>query len=105
MRVKAREGDVQKAIMDLLAAKRIFAIRINTVNIHIGSRYLRAHSAGPGLADILAFVNPPLWIEVKSETGKQSAEQKSFEQYVTEQGHKYIIARSTEDVLEQLTGE
>ena len=40
----------------------------------------------------------PVWIEVKTAKGKQSAEQKSFEQKVLREGHLYCLARSIEDV-------
>jgi hypothetical protein len=43
-----------------------------------------------------------LWIEVKSLTGSQTPEQRSFEEQVTAEGHGYLVARSLEDVLEYL---
>jgi hypothetical protein len=39
-----------------------------------------------------------MWIEVKSATGKQSELQKSFQAQVEAEGHRYIVARSIEDV-------
>jgi hypothetical protein len=69
----------------------------------------------PGMADILAFrsrgVDPngawcsyiePIWIECKAPKGVQSDLQKSFQKQVESHGHRYIVARSLEDVLEIL---
>ena len=85
----------------------------------------------PGMADILAFVpvhtggwratqphkmlpgekyyfgdeitySQPLWIEVKTETGKQSEIQRSFQAQVEAHGHRYILARCVEDVAAEV---
>jgi len=118
------EAQIQKAIMELLTAHNLFAFRLNTAAMKVGKRFFRAHSLGAGAADILAFIvlpirqrdfhangenlptNPryyggivPLWIECKSANGKQSPEQKSFEDHVHAQGHSYIVANSTERVV------
>ena len=114
-----KESDVQKAILDYLAAERIFAFRINTATFKGEGRFFRSHSLGAGAADILAlpvirreqifgsgipdvivdsFV--PHWIEVKNTKGTQSAEQRSFQEYVEGLGHRYILARSVDDIRE-----
>lgn len=55
----------------------------------------------PGVADL--FLSIPgadangLYIEMKSEKGRQSPEQKAFEQSVTQTGYKYTLCRSVED--------
>src|SRR6185437_13084820 len=105
MRLTSTEAEIQKAIMGYLAARYIFAIRLNTGTFQNGNRFIRAHSAGAGAADILAFpriglaaMPVVLWIEVKTAKGKQSAEQKSFQQKVLSEGHLYCLARSVEDV-------
>ena len=114
------ESDIQKSILDYLAAEHIFALRMNsgtTLATHNGkTRAIRMQA--PGTADILAFKQIkihcrvcesfpdqrplPLWIEVKSATGKLSKFQKSFKKQVEEHGHMYIVARSIEDVKEAL---
>ena len=103
------EGFIQDLILDWLAAKHILAYRMNTGALKIDKRYVKF--GVKGMADILAFpaytssafgsfieYTVPLWIEVKSDKGKQSAEQKSFQNQVEEAGHTYIVARSIEDV-------
>jgi len=44
----------------------------------------------------------PLWIECKAAKGKQSELQKSFQEQVEREGHRYIVARSIEDVEQAL---
>jgi hypothetical protein len=103
------EGAILKCIMDYLAAKHIFALRMNTGAMQIEKRFMRFGI--PGQADILAFLPcgvdargrwsecvVPTWIEVKTPKGVQSALQKSFQQLVVERGHIYILARSIDDV-------
>lgn len=43
-----------------------------------------------------------IYIEVKTETGKQSDYQKEFEQICKAHGCTYILARSTEDIADLL---
>jgi hypothetical protein len=110
------EGALQSCILDWLAAKRVLAFRQNTGAVKTEKRFFRF--GVPGMADILAFHNriictcpeheecdvfiQPVWIEVKAPKGKQSELQKSFQQQVEAEGHRYILARSVEDVEEAL---
>lgn len=114
MRITPKESEIQKSILEGLQAHKIFAFRLNTAAMKVGSRFFRAHSLGAGAADIIAFpvwlipskdltrwMRGPttvLWIECKTEKGKQSPPQKVFEKMVTEYGHHYIVARSWDDV-------
>lgn len=123
--MKASEAQIQKSILDWLAAKRVLAFRMN-VGISkaeyrrkrdgsVKSRHI--HFGVPGMADILAFRNhavdyygsalsgpiegeeiTPVWIECKTEKGEQSALQQSFQEQVEEHGHTYVIARSIDDI-------
>jgi hypothetical protein len=120
------EGAVLKAILQYLAARHVLAFRMNTLAMPTadGRRFIKA--GVPGMADVLAFPTPekcptchdnlgcyddfgeavscgqlltiPLWIEAKAVKGKQSELQKSFQAQVEAEGHRYIIARSIEDV-------
>jgi ribosomal protein L40E len=142
------ESYVMRAVMDLLAAERVWAIRLNTVAVRTESgRPIFSHSGGAGVPDILATPRGPyrreweekicptcgawarleatrcascgteltykacpaflppddvvhvLWIECKSEKGRQSEAQKIFQQQVEAIGHHYLVARSSDDVL------
>lgn len=105
-----KESQIQRTILDYLAARHILAFRMNTgamAGEYNGKqRFMRFGVVG--MADILAFetftaeegdrLALPVWIEVKTATGKQSEHQRSFQRQVEEHGHKYIVARSVEEV-------
>lgn len=107
------EAMIQASILEYLAARHIFAMRLNSgtmMSTHAGKSY-RTVLCAPGTADILAFIpdsyspirpTRAFWIECKSATGKQTPIQKSFQRQVEDEGHKYIIARSIDDVEEAL---
>jgi len=118
---KTGEAAVQKAILQYLAARHVFAIRVNS-GTHFsesnGKRYV-TRLAAPGTADILALPSQwrgvddkgtwcefreikVLWLEVKSATGKQSDLQKSFQAQVEAEGHRYAVCRSVQDVEDLL---
>lgn len=98
-----REKDILRQVLDYLAVKHIFAFRLGTGaffgDYHGRSWAFKAHSLGPGAADILALpATGVLWIEVKAPYGRQRPAQKLFEQYVTGWGHRYVLARSVDDL-------
>lgn len=110
-----KENQIQKAVMDLLAAEHIYALRLNTASQlaydgHGKSRMIRSHSGGRGVADILAVLQTSddsrlkriLWIECKRQGGKQSPEQLSFQEHVESMGHYYLLAFDVSDVLNWL---
>jgi len=110
------EAQTQKLIMDWLQAKGILAFRMQSGAVDSEykgkSRFMRF--GVPGMADILAFpywritaepyyaLITPYWIEVKAPKGIQSELQRSFQLQVESHGHRYIIARSLEDVTSLL---
>lgn len=114
---QATEREILRAVMDWLAAKRIFAVRMNSgtqIGSHAGKKWA-IHMNAPGTADLLAFVTTnhvhgperlPMqrvyWLECKTATGKQSPLQKSFQAQVEAEGHRYRIVRSIEDLEEAL---
>lgn len=121
-----KERDVQKAILDWLAASHILAFRMNVGAVtreYKGKKRTIAFGV-PGMADVLAFrkcrtdwftgtdgkgdyrrdVIIPTWIECKATDGQQSLLQKSFQSQVEAEGHRYILARSLDDVIAALGG-
>lgn len=127
VRPKERESDILRTIMDGLAAKRILHFRMNSGGMfgqHNGKRWA-VKFGRKGMADLVAFprkLRVPcddelsqskwmlwldgapavVWIEIKTATGKQSADQAAFEREVTAEGHRYILCRSWEELLEKL---
>jgi hypothetical protein len=108
-----KESQIQNAILDYLAARHVMSFRMQvgafSSEYKGKKRFMRVGT--PGMADILAFPcrkvyedgghswrPEPYWIEVKTDTGKQSELQKSFQAQVEAEGHGYAIVRSIEDV-------
>ncbi len=115
------EAQTQRAILEYLAARRIWHTRQNSGAIRdITGRPVRFGRAG--MADILAFPKLPkkdltkagkgqtyyipstVWLEVKSPVGKQSPAQKEFQAEVEAEGHVYLVVRSIDQVVEFFEG-
>lgn len=75
---------------------RLFHVNQKARNAIEGNR-MKAMGVVPGVSDLI-YLRPKdegnLYIEMKTETGVQSKEQKEFEQLVTRLGYQYIICRS-----------
>jgi hypothetical protein len=96
-----KEAAVLSACLDALAALRILAFRVNVGTVKIQDRFVRFGVVG--MADVIAFPRGAvLWVECKTEKGKQSQFQKSFEQQVRAHGHYYLVARCPEDVINEI---
>ena len=107
------EAAVKRAVTDLLDAERIPWWRMNAGGTLVQSKgkTYRIAGAQAGTADILAApickfgcCKPKfLWIECKRpKGGVQSDAQKEFQRFIVEQGHEYMIATSSDDVLDKL---
>ena len=113
---KTPEGYVKQAIMEFLAAKHIYCLRINS-----GQHIIRDENNGKkrvirlapkGTADLLALVplrtmqrQPyffPLWIETKVPGNQLTPDQEIFREQRIEDGHQHLVAHSIEDVEEYL---
>jgi hypothetical protein len=96
-----KEADVLRGCLDVLAALRILAFRVNVGVVKIQERFVRFGVVG--MADIISFPRGVvLWIECKAPKGKQSQFQKSFEAQVRAHGHRYLIARDAQDVINEI---
>jgi hypothetical protein len=105
VRKRTPESYILSAVLDYLAVKRVFAVRMNSGAMKVDNRFLRF--GAPGMADILAFNRDgdlfmPTWIETKAPGGKQSLLQKQFQKMVEDEGHQYIIAYGIQDVEKSL---
>jgi hypothetical protein len=79
---------------------RVFAINNNSIN-GIKGAMNKAMGVVPGVAD-MCYLKPEgrtCWIEWKTDTGKQSEEQKRFEKICLSLGHEYHIVRNEEEFL------
>lgn len=98
------EHDIQSEILKHLTIEGVMHWRNNTGVVKKESayggvdRYVRFGSVGS--PDIFAFKDGKLYgIEVKTEKGKQSDDQKKWEQRLNANGGNYILARSLDHVL------
>ena len=105
------EGYVKDAVLALLAVERIYALRVNSGNLLLtapNGKKRMVKLADRGTADILALIPIgdgsfiPLWIETKAPKKGLRPEQADFREDVVSRGHAYIIARSSDDVLDWL---
>ena len=106
---KTPEGQLLKLVMDWLAAEHIFALRMNSGALRNPAGKPVTFGV-PGMADVLAFPHfpdfgypMPTWIELKAPKGKQSELQRSFQAKVESEGHRYVLARSLDDVIAVLS--
>lgn len=114
--MKEKESDIQRTILDGLAAMHIWAIRMNSgamYGSHKGKRWA-VRFGRKGMADVLALPYRdnkfhaccfnPTWIEVKRLGEKQTADQVNFQYEVESEGHRYILATSWDSVLAVIQG-
>jgi hypothetical protein len=122
-RTDEKESDIQRLILDWLAAEKIWHMRLNAgamAGAHKGKKWF-VRFGKPGMADILAvkmwagrsrsmierdcpemLFPMAVWIEVKAAKGIQSPDQKAFQAEVEARGMVYILARSLDEVIEGL---
>lgn len=99
------EAQTQRAVIEYLAAKRYFYLRMNSGSLpNAQGRPVRFGT--PGCADIMAILPSklPMWLEIKSPTGKQSPEQKAFQEEVEAHGHMYMVVRNISELIEWIDG-
>lgn len=103
LQLKVSEKDAQRAILDYLAAKRIFHYRNNSgafVMPETATTKRRFFRAGvSGAPDIVAVVKGTyVGIEVKASDGRQSDDQKQFQEDLERAGGIYVLARGIDEV-------
>ena len=100
MRKYPLEKEIQKACLDYLALKGIFAFKIYNGGIYkkaTGS-YIKAQTLG--VPDIIAHwpLDTITYFEIKSKTGRQSKDQKAFQSQCEADEVRYFIIRSLDDL-------
>lgn len=109
MKLARSENDIKNAVIKYLRLRGYWVMRLNTGafsgEYHGKRRFVRF--AVPGCADILAIrqrtpLDAPsvVWIETKSETGRQTERQRQFEREVKAVGCWYFVVRSLDDLKE-----
>lgn len=97
-----KESDIQRAIIEFLAFKRIFHYRNNSGAFKRDDGHFYRFGA-KGSPDIVCVLEGRfIGIEVKGPTGRQSDDQIEFQRRLEEAGGRYILARSIDDVMNAL---
>lgn len=95
----AQESETQKAIVQYLTFKHIFHWRQNSgaFKTEAGGFYRMGAKGAP---DIFVVKEGTIYaIEVKSLTGRQNANQVSFQTDLERAGGKYFVVRTLDDVF------
>lgn len=101
-----RESDIQKAILDWLCRKGIFHWRCNLGGVRRAGKGLTRNTMRgfPDIAGIIPGGKGQLFVvEVKTPSGKLSAEQARWREHLEMRGCLYILARSVDDLSDLLT--
>lgn len=104
---KISETEIQTMILDFLNKKGIFCFRVNTTGIYdpTTQTYRRPGKFSlKGTSDILGILPDGrfLAIEVKTKSGKVSLEQSAFIDKINIKNGKAFVARSVQDVEDNL---
>ena len=97
-----RESTIQSRILLALGSRPGIRVWRNNTGALRDSNGRVIRFGLKGSADILGILAPHgrmLAIECKTETGRQSEQQKRFQEMVEKHGGVYVLARSVDDVL------
>lgn len=100
---KYSENDVVYGICNYLSYRPWYFWRQNnTGTFDVGKQTFRSlpKFSVRGVPDILVLAfGTIVFVECKTDVGKQSESQKDFQKEVESRGYKYILARSVDDVI------
>ena len=100
MKIKVKEGDVLRAVLDYLGYAKIFHHRNNSGAYKTERGGLVRFGARGSPDVIVVYRGQYIGIECKSSEGKQSESQREFQQRLEDAGGVYLLVRSVDD-LEQ----
>ena len=98
-----KEKRIQNDILRAFGSKRSMRLwRANVLAARMGDRFVRA--GVPGQADLTGILpgGKRLEVEIKSERGRQTEDQRNFQRMIAWFGGVYVLARSVEDVAQAL---
>jgi hypothetical protein len=109
--LKQTEAELKQGVQDYLQYKQnqgvLYFDRLNSGEaiIETGDSRRRIMLCRPGTADMFLILKGSLiFLELKTETGKQSPEQKEFEAQVTWHGAEYYVIRSLDELIKLVEG-
>lgn len=99
--MRQEEHNIQVAIVQYLRLRgfEVFAIPNGGRRDAVTGAKLKAEGVSAGVADLIILlpIGNVLFVEVKTAKGRQSPEQKAFQERVESLGFNYVIWRSVED--------
>ena len=99
--MRQEEHNIQVAIVQYLRLRgfEVFAIPNGGRRDAVTGAKLKAEGVSAGAADLIILlpIGNVLFVEVKTAKGRQSPEQKAFQERVEKLGFNYVIWRSVED--------
>jgi Holliday junction resolvase len=101
IRIKEKEKDVQRAILDYLTLRGIFHYRNNSgAMMSDGGHFVRFGAVG---SPDIVVVDDGIYIgvEVKGTNGKQSENQIAFQEELERAGGVYILAHSLDEFIKR----
>lgn len=105
--MKHPEHDIQVGIVNYLRLKKIFCFAVPNGGLRNlkTAAFLKKEGATAGVSDLIILLPQRcLFVEVKTKTGRQSEEQKNFQQEVEKLGFEYLIWRSLDDAIKFVGG-
>ena len=98
-----REVDIQRSILYYLKTIGAYAGKTKTLGVKRGRSFCFDPYTFRGFPDITGFYRDKFFFcEAKAEKGKQTPQQKTFQEHCDRAGIIYILARSVDDVEEAL---
>ena len=99
--MRQEEHNIQVGIVQYLRLRgfEVFAIPNGGRRDAVTGAKLKAEGVSAGVADLIILlpIGNALFVEVKTAKGRQSPEQKAFQERVESLGFNYVIWRSVED--------
>ena len=95
-----KESEIQRACLDYLAARKIFAYRSQSIGLWDSKKGVYRTSGVRGVPDITAILKGGVYcgIEVKSAKGKLSEAQEEFSERIVEAGAYYLVVHSVDEL-------
>lgn len=98
-----QEHNIQNQIRLWCGQNDILCFRCNVGRVRTSTGEYFDTGLPSGFSDLIILYNHTIYFcECKSPIGRQREDQKQFERIVTEHGYKYFIARSVQDVIDNL---
>lgn len=96
--LKVREADILRSIVDYLKLRRVFFWRQNAGGYKTDAGHF-IHYGTKGVPDICVIKAGFIGLEVKRPGGKQSPDQKLFEEALIAAGGRYHVVDSIDEVV------